>query len=193
MSEWTLPHAVPVVRLLSPLTEGCVCCVLQKCSGCQYRVDGVFIWDDASWDVLAIYPESTTSEGSYLDTYLVSLFTQHNSAALGLGPAVSSASVPDTTAVSPAAAAAASPSPAQAAGPAASPAGAAAGPSPAAISTGGSPPPSPSPQQQSPPPACRGPGCAGPDPFGGGGPFGGPFGGGGGGPFGGPFGRKRLV
>jgi len=38
---------------------------MQTCPGCQYRVDGIFIWNDASWDVQAIYPESTTGEGSY--------------------------------------------------------------------------------------------------------------------------------
>ena len=38
---------------------------MQTCAGCQYRVDGIFIWNDASWDVQAIYPESTTGEGSY--------------------------------------------------------------------------------------------------------------------------------
>ena len=38
---------------------------VQNCPGCQYRVDGIFIWNDASWDIQAIYPESTTGEGSY--------------------------------------------------------------------------------------------------------------------------------
>lgn len=61
------------------------------------QVDGVFMWNDASWDVQAIYPESTTSEGSYRDTYLVNLFNQHNARAIGgsAGSVVSSASVSD--------------------------------------------------------------------------------------------------
>ena len=43
---------------------------VQSCPGCQYRVDGIFIWNDASWDVQAIYPESTTGEGSYKCAHL---------------------------------------------------------------------------------------------------------------------------
>ncbi len=70
--------------------------MLTSCSMCL-QVDGVFIWNDASWDVQAVYPESTTSEGSYRDTYLVNLFNQHNARAIGgsAGSAVSSASVSD--------------------------------------------------------------------------------------------------
>ena len=45
---------------------------MQSCPGCQYRVDGIFIWNDASWDVQAIYPESTTGEGSYKCAHLTS-------------------------------------------------------------------------------------------------------------------------
>ena len=30
-----------------------------RCEGCEYRVDGIFIWNDASWDIQGIYPEST--------------------------------------------------------------------------------------------------------------------------------------
>ena len=40
------------------------------CPGCQYRIDGVYLWNSASWDIQAIYPESTSTEGSYLDPTL---------------------------------------------------------------------------------------------------------------------------
>ena len=39
--------------------------MVQNCANCEYHVDGIFIWNDASWDIQAIYPESTTSEGTY--------------------------------------------------------------------------------------------------------------------------------
>jgi len=44
-----------------------------RCEGCEYRVDGIFIWNDASWDIQGIYPESTV-EGvgesfSFLDVF----------------------------------------------------------------------------------------------------------------------------
>ena len=51
-----------------------------SCPGCQYRTDGVFLWNDATWDIQAIYPESTSSEGSFKDEYLVSLIEAHNKA-----------------------------------------------------------------------------------------------------------------
>ncbi len=47
---------------------------MQSCPGCEYRVDGIFIWNDASWDVQAIYPESTTGEGSYKCAHFILCF-----------------------------------------------------------------------------------------------------------------------
>lgn len=40
----------------------------------------MFIWSMASWDVLAVYPESTTEEGSYRDTAVAAAVTAYNSA-----------------------------------------------------------------------------------------------------------------
>ena len=40
------------------------------CPGCKYRIDGLYLWNSASWDIQAIYPESTSSEGSYYDATL---------------------------------------------------------------------------------------------------------------------------
>ena len=57
----------------------------QACDGCQYRVDGIFIWNDASWDVEAIYPESSSSEGSYRDPVIVAAIEAHNAAVSGAG------------------------------------------------------------------------------------------------------------
>jgi hypothetical protein len=52
--------------------EGCVVCA---CS-----VSSVFIWSMASWDVLGVYPESTTQEGSYRDPDVVAALSGYNKA-----------------------------------------------------------------------------------------------------------------
>ena len=44
----------------------------------EYRVSGIFIWNGGSWDVQGLYPESTTSEGSYRDPETVKLISDHN-------------------------------------------------------------------------------------------------------------------
>ena len=62
------------------------------CPNCQYRTDGVFLWNDASWDFEAIYPESTSDEGSYTDDYLVGLLGAHNKAVASSSPSASQTS-----------------------------------------------------------------------------------------------------
>lgn len=52
--------------------------VLQTNSTFQYRVSGIFIWNGGSWDVQGIYPEDTTSDGSYRDAVTVALISAHN-------------------------------------------------------------------------------------------------------------------
>ncbi|PRW39302.1 Palmitoyl-monogalactosyldiacylglycerol delta-7 chloroplastic [Chlorella sorokiniana] len=47
--------------------------------GCQYHVSHVYVWNLESWDVQAIYPISTTSEGSYRDPAIVQIINDHNS------------------------------------------------------------------------------------------------------------------
>ena len=56
-----------------------------RCEGCEYRVDGIFLWNDASWDVQGIYPESTTGDGSYRDPVVVAMIEAHNAAVIGSG------------------------------------------------------------------------------------------------------------
>jgi hypothetical protein len=46
--------------------------------GSQYRVDGVYLWALASWDVQAIRYASYSSEGSYRDPVIAATVTQHN-------------------------------------------------------------------------------------------------------------------
>ena len=48
----------------------------------RYRVDAAFIWNQSSWDVQAIYPDSTSSEGSYRDPVIVDMINKHNAAAM---------------------------------------------------------------------------------------------------------------
>jgi len=48
-------------------------------------VDGIFLWNDASWDVQGIYPESTTGDGSYRDPVVVSMIEAHNGAVMKSG------------------------------------------------------------------------------------------------------------
>eukprot|EP01025_Chloroclados_australasicus_P063457 TRINITY_DN839_c0_g1_i1.p1 TRINITY_DN839_c0_g1~~TRINITY_DN839_c0_g1_i1.p1 ORF type:complete len:461 (+),score=39.69 TRINITY_DN839_c0_g1_i1:187-1569(+) len=43
-----------------------------------YRIDAIFIWNQGSWDVQAIYPASSSDEGSYRDEYVVGLIKAHN-------------------------------------------------------------------------------------------------------------------
>jgi len=44
----------------------------------RYRVDGCFLWSTGSWDVLAVYPESTSTEGSYFDPVVANIIATHN-------------------------------------------------------------------------------------------------------------------
>ncbi|EFN52791.1 hypothetical protein CHLNCDRAFT_138435 [Chlorella variabilis] len=46
--------------------------------GCDYTVAHVYIWNLESWDVQALYPLSTTSEGSYRDPVITDLIDSHN-------------------------------------------------------------------------------------------------------------------
>lgn len=50
----------------------------------KYRVDAAFLWNQSSWDVQAIYPASTSSEGSYRDPIIVDMINQHNKAAMAM-------------------------------------------------------------------------------------------------------------
>jgi hypothetical protein len=43
-----------------------------------YKVSAAFIWSMNSWDVLGIYPESTSAQGTYEDPAIVDMVTQHN-------------------------------------------------------------------------------------------------------------------
>ena len=44
-------------------------------------MDGIFIWNNASWDIQGIYPESATDgAGSYRDPVVVAMIEAHNSA-----------------------------------------------------------------------------------------------------------------
>ncbi|KAL4440114.1 hypothetical protein ABPG75_003115 [Micractinium tetrahymenae] len=47
--------------------------------GCDYRVGHVYVWNLPSWDVQALYPLSTTSEGSYRDPAIVATINALNS------------------------------------------------------------------------------------------------------------------
>ena len=63
----------------------------------KYIVSGIFLWNDASWDIQAVYPESTTPQGSYRDPALVPLFNQHNLLAMGSGAPVPASEGPSLT------------------------------------------------------------------------------------------------
>ncbi|GBF88099.1 hypothetical protein Rsub_00811 [Raphidocelis subcapitata] len=56
---------------------------LSRTDNKTYRISAVFIWCLASWDVLAVYPESTTAEGSYHDAAIAAAVRAHNSAVRG--------------------------------------------------------------------------------------------------------------
>eukprot|EP01025_Chloroclados_australasicus_P021362 TRINITY_DN2248_c0_g1_i2.p1 TRINITY_DN2248_c0_g1~~TRINITY_DN2248_c0_g1_i2.p1 ORF type:complete len:458 (+),score=41.31 TRINITY_DN2248_c0_g1_i2:706-2079(+) len=43
-----------------------------------YRIDAIYLWNQNSWDVQAIYPTSTSSEGSYYDAYVNGIIRAHN-------------------------------------------------------------------------------------------------------------------
>jgi len=49
-----------------------------------YRVAKVYVWSLASWDVLGVYPESTTAEGSYYDATIGQGIRKHNAAMRGV-------------------------------------------------------------------------------------------------------------
>ena len=52
----------------------------------KYRVDAVFLWNQGSWDIQAIYPESSSNEGSYLDPVLSKTIEEHNAVAMTASP-----------------------------------------------------------------------------------------------------------
>lgn len=47
-------------------------------SGPTYQIKACHLWSQSSWDVLGIYPESTTYEGSYLDPTVARKVQLHN-------------------------------------------------------------------------------------------------------------------
>ena len=47
----------------------------------DYTVDAAFLWNQGSWDIQAIYPESTSYEGSFADPYVIQKINEHNSRA----------------------------------------------------------------------------------------------------------------
>ena len=53
----------------------------------KFQIDGVFLWSTGSWDVLAVYPESTTAEGSYFDPVVAEIIAAHNAGAQAAGHA----------------------------------------------------------------------------------------------------------
>jgi hypothetical protein len=46
--------------------------------GSRYRVDGLYLWALASWDVQAIHYASRSSLGSYRDEHIGTMIKQHN-------------------------------------------------------------------------------------------------------------------
>ena len=51
----------------------------------KFQIDGVFLWSTGSWDVLAVYPESTAQDGSYFDPVVAGIIETHNRAAKAAG------------------------------------------------------------------------------------------------------------
>ena len=45
----------------------------------EYTVDAAFLWNQGSWDIQALYPESTSWEGSFADPYVIQKINEHNS------------------------------------------------------------------------------------------------------------------
>ena len=72
-------------------------CALQINPSFKYIVSGIFLWNDASWDIQAVYPESTTTQGSYRDPALVPLFNQHNLLAMGSGAPIAASEGPSSS------------------------------------------------------------------------------------------------
>ena len=60
---------------------------MQRADLFKYKVDGCFLWSTGSWDILAVYPESNNSEGSYFDPVVAQIIDRHNSAAREAGHA----------------------------------------------------------------------------------------------------------
>ncbi len=48
----------------------------------KYRVDAAFLWNQSSWDIQGIYPESNSAEGSYRDPLLAEEIAKHNAMAM---------------------------------------------------------------------------------------------------------------
>ncbi len=48
-----------------------------------YPVSEIFVWGMASWDMFGVYPDSTTSEGTYRDFSLIPEIAAHNVAVIG--------------------------------------------------------------------------------------------------------------
>uniref|UniRef100_A0A383VZ49 GH18 domain-containing protein n=1 Tax=Tetradesmus obliquus TaxID=3088 RepID=A0A383VZ49_TETOB len=54
--------------------------------GPQYRVDGIYVWNSGSWDVMGVNPSSTTREGTYADSVIKGYVQQLNAAVNGYTP-----------------------------------------------------------------------------------------------------------
>ena len=48
----------------------------------KYRVDAAFLWNQSSWDIQGIYPESNSADGSYRDPLLAEQIAKHNALAM---------------------------------------------------------------------------------------------------------------
>ena len=55
--------------------------------GCDYHVSAVYVWNLGSWDVQAIYPGSSSGEGSFRDPVVAGIINSHNARA-GIEPPV---------------------------------------------------------------------------------------------------------
>eukprot|EP00878_Enallax_costatus_P029509 GHUV01032004.1.p1 GENE.GHUV01032004.1~~GHUV01032004.1.p1 ORF type:complete len:417 (+),score=79.95 GHUV01032004.1:157-1407(+) len=52
--------------------------LLDRDKGQQYKVDEVFVWSVGSFDIFAVHPISSSSQGSFADQYIIDLVRMHN-------------------------------------------------------------------------------------------------------------------
>jgi hypothetical protein len=74
--EWygtEVPTKTAVRQLYNMTTK-----YLKAGGGPQYRVDGLFLWGVASWDLLGIHWRSYSGHGSYYETGVVRIVKEHN-------------------------------------------------------------------------------------------------------------------
>lgn len=52
--------------------------LLDRGRGQQYKLNSVYVWSVGSFDIFAVHPVSSNSQGTFADQYIIDLVRKHN-------------------------------------------------------------------------------------------------------------------